>query len=97
MMKQLRLFFALWPSDDVRERVVATVGNLPRFAGRKVPAKNFHVTLAFLPSVPTQRLPMLMALAARQHGKSFELQFDRIEQWGRSHVIALLERWPLHL
>lgn len=58
--------------------------------GRAIPARNLHVTLAFLGEVPDARLPSVKACAAAVGTTHpFDLQFDRIEIWGRAHVLCL--------
>jgi RNA 2',3'-cyclic 3'-phosphodiesterase len=58
--------------------------------GRAVPVRNLHVTLAFLGDVPDARLPSVKACAAAVGATHrFDLQFDRIEIWGRAHVLCL--------
>ena len=46
-----RLFFALWPDDETRERIAAVAGQLPQGAGRLISARNLHLTLVFLGTV----------------------------------------------
>jgi 2'-5' RNA ligase len=60
--------------------------------GRAIAARNLHVTLAFLGEVADARLPSVKACAAAvgtTHRHSFDLQFDRIEIWGRPRVLCL--------
>ena len=66
-----RLFFAFWPDEMERQRLVqATAGAAGMSGGRLVPAESLHVTLAFLGSVPERRIPELHSLA-RQVAKAF--------------------------
>lgn len=59
--------------------------------GRGIPARNLHVTLAFLGQVPESRLAIAKECADRvdSHAR-IDLQFDRIEVWKRSGVLALV-------
>jgi 2'-5' RNA ligase len=95
----LRLFFALWPSEAqqqaleqaMRARVEAT-------RGRAIPARNLHVTLAFLGSVPNSRIESVTACAGKLRGRAFELRWDQLEIWARSHVLCLTtSRMPSQL
>ena len=52
-----RLFFALWPDEDMRQAMLHAIRKAARASGgRPVPAANLHVTLAFLGAVPERRL-----------------------------------------
>jgi len=57
-----RLFFALDPDPRTRERFVQLQAALD-WPGRRVPAANLHMTLAFLGNVPVSALADLCALA----------------------------------
>ncbi|HEY8539692.1 MAG TPA: RNA 2',3'-cyclic phosphodiesterase [Steroidobacteraceae bacterium] len=85
-----RLFFALWPSDDLREQIARAVE--PLLAGRRarpIPAANLHMTLAFLGSVLETKLPDVMAAAREVTGAPFVLRLDRAESWRRAQVAWL--------
>jgi RNA 2',3'-cyclic 3'-phosphodiesterase len=60
--------------------------------GNSVPPENFHVTLAFLGSVPQRRLVEVVAIAARVAGEverpPIQLTFDRIEYWKKPKVVC---------
>lgn len=64
-MKPLRLFFALWPPEDVRERLWESLAPLRRARPgvRWVPPERYHVTLRFLGDTPTGLLPSLKLAA----------------------------------
>jgi 2'-5' RNA ligase len=94
-MRSLRLFFALWPSDEVRARIVrATSGSIRDAGGRPVPTANLHVTLLFLGETDARRLDALTSDAALVVARPFELFFDAIETWSRSRVLCLTCRQP---
>ena len=77
-----RLFFALWPDDATRGRIVdATARQVRAAAGRTTPRENLHVTLAFLGGVPESRLTPLADVAGQIASLSFDLVLDRIEYW----------------
>ena len=76
--ENLRLFFALWPDDEVRRAVTrATKALVRRAGGRPVPMANLHITLAFLGSVPATELASLKSVAEFTEAVSFELLLDR--------------------
>lgn len=85
-----RLFFALWPTDVLREQILQqTEVMVGQASGRAIPASNLHVTLLFLGAVAEEDLPRIMAAGAGTSGTRFELCFDVIESWGRSKVLVL--------
>ena len=97
-----RLFFALWPDDEMREAMAQATRKAARASGgRPVPMANLHVTLAFLGSVPERRRPELaevvrrvaqtpssaLASASSLRG-TLELVFDHLEHWRAAHVLC---------
>lgn len=85
-----RLFFSLWPSDEVRQQIVAAGAPAVRAAGGKaIPPENYHLTLAFLGNVPGDAVAELIFAARRVRFPSFTLQLDRTGYWPRSRVAWL--------
>lgn len=84
----MRLFFALWPDDRVRDELAA-IGHAcsERYRGRVVPARNLHITLAFLGEVDPNRLDALCDIGAALHAPSFSLVFDRVGCFRRSGIV----------
>lgn len=85
-----RLFFALWPSDDLREQVARGVA--PALEGRRarpVPSANFHITIAFLGSIAAGKLPAVIDAADQVDGEPFELTLDRLESWRAAHAVCM--------
>ena len=84
-----RLFFAFWPDDVTRESLVRACRKAIRGSGgRPVTAANLHVTVAFLGSVPEDRLPALVDAATGLGQVAFELCLDRIAHWPRPQVLV---------
>ena len=88
-----RLFFALWPEETEKEQMTAAVRHaVIRCGGRPVPPSCYHVTLAFLGSVPEDKVAILERLAGQialmAHGAPIQLTFDRIEYWRRAALIC---------
>jgi 2'-5' RNA ligase len=52
---QLRLFVALWPDESLQRQLLAQSAPLAEL-GRRIPARNLHVTLAFLGSVEERKV-----------------------------------------
>lgn len=76
-----RLFFALWPTDEVREALARAVAATPALhgRGRRVAAEKYHLTLHYLggwPSPPDDVVAQASAVAARIHALAFHLVVD---------------------
>ena len=91
-----RLFFAFWPEEAARAALAHATAKAVRYSGgRPVPAANLHVTLAFLGSVPEQRIAELQQLAAAQAAqcareRAIVLSFDRFDYFRRAQVLCVL-------
>lgn len=86
----LRLFFALWPDDTQRERLLGAIRDAsPVSGGRAVPAGNLHVTLAFLGNVAPERVPDLRAVAEASVWPDTCLQFDRLAWWPKARLLCV--------
>jgi len=82
-----RLFFALWPTDELRTALVDAYRPVLRAChGRPVLAQHYHVTLAFLGDQPAEQVERLDAMAAVAPGE-FELVLDRIGHWRGPRVV----------
>jgi 2'-5' RNA ligase len=57
----MRLFVAVWPTDQVRDRLAGAIAAQETADLRWVKPENWHVTLAFLGSVPDDELDALAA------------------------------------
>jgi len=86
-----RLFFALWPSDELRADLVSVTQAIARDSGgRVIPPENLHVTLLFLGQVPSARFDAIQQAGdACANAPAFQLNFDRTEIWGRANLLAL--------
>lgn len=88
--KTQRLFFALWPEEDLRRQLHRHCKSLLRNAGgRPVPVENLHITLAFLGNVDAQQQRCIEAMADKIICPTFDLQLDRVGHWSRSRVLWL--------
>jgi RNA 2',3'-cyclic 3'-phosphodiesterase len=85
----VRLFFALWPDDDVRRRLaeVASKLTLPS-SSRLVPSANYHLTVAFLGEVERTRLASLREIAAAQRAPCFTVVPDATEFWAKPRIVV---------
>jgi 2'-5' RNA ligase len=83
----LRLFFALWPDPPLRAALAGIAAVLRgSCGGRLPPARNLHLTLAFLGDVPPSHLPELAALTAGIPLRPFTVILDRIGWWPRQRL-----------
>lgn len=85
-----RLFFALWPDETLRPRLVDVAGVLQqRLTGKWVRPENLHLTLAFLGDVAANREPDARGVGDEVSGNGFTLLLDRAEFWPRNGIICL--------
>ncbi len=84
-----RLFFALWPDYETRERIYAVSKMLPEKYGRRVPRDNLHITLVFLGNIDTQQCQAIQQAASEISSRSFSLKLDRAGKWPRAKVFWL--------
>ena len=83
-----RVFFALWPSPEVAERLgnIAEAAALA-FGGRATRRDTIHLTLAFLGNVAETRLPELATAAASVRVAPFAIDIDQLGFWSHNHLI----------
>jgi 2'-5' RNA ligase len=87
---KLRLFFALWPDDEVRQRIVTDTERAISAAGASpVPPSNYHVTLAFLGAVSASSLDDIIKMCGHIRFRRFSLALDRTGYWPRSKIAWL--------
>lgn len=84
-----RLFFALWPSQEVRLGLAEVMASLQVRRAKPVPAENLHITLLFLGSVTAQTRICAEKIAAGIAGHPFELSLDQIGFWPQSGILWL--------
>ncbi|MEE9595273.1 MAG: RNA 2',3'-cyclic phosphodiesterase [Acidiferrobacterales bacterium] len=80
-----RLFFALWPDEDTRERL-ATLA-LDDITGRRVSRDNLHVTLAFLGAVDKHARSCVEHVASQVRAPSFTLHMDDVGYWRKPRIL----------
>jgi 2'-5' RNA ligase len=84
-----RVFFALWPDEEVRAAIESLARDcVLRIGGRAPDAANLHLTMAFIGEVPADRVPVL-----REIGKCvsallspFTLTLDRIGAFRKQEI-----------
>lgn len=83
-----RLFFALWPTPEIQQRLHG-IGRmaLGRHPGKLVAPESVHLTLAFLGTVPVDQIPQVEETASTVTWQALELDFDRIGWFRRARVM----------
>ena len=91
-----RLFFALWPSSEIRQQLIAINKVTARHTdGRRVHEDNLHVTLRFLGSVSEEQLPCIEQVANNIKTTPFELVLDQRVFKKKQEMIWLTSDNPL--
>lgn len=82
-----RLFFALWPDEAARQKLLALARDVALVAeGKPLPADKIHLTLAFLGEIAAERQAEAMRAAQETHGTAFTLGLDRVGSFRRARV-----------
>ncbi len=82
-----RLFFALWPTDPVRDAMAAHREAMSRdMQGRATRPDTLHLTLVFVGNVPDLRVPTLLACGDRVRAQRFQLTINRSAAFARAKV-----------
>ncbi len=85
-----RLFFALWPEDDLRTRIVrVTRAEVRGTGGKPTPPENLHMTLHFLGSAPQELIAPLIERVSALPLDPIELTLDQYGYWERSRTLWL--------
>ncbi len=84
----LRVFFALWPDNALQHALYKLGSDLkPVCMGLPVRPEMIHLTLAFLGTLPVDRLESLYAAANGIHSPAFNLKIDQIGYWSHSRIL----------
>lgn len=85
--KTHRLFFALWPSDQVRQSIVEQLSGLsPRLNGRVMQQQNLHVTLHFVGQVTESTKDCMHAAARSVDAEAFQLDLDKFGHFPKARI-----------
>jgi RNA 2',3'-cyclic 3'-phosphodiesterase len=83
----MRLFFALWPDDEVRAQLARWSRELhTACGGRRVRTENLHLTLAFLGSVDEAKLAEIELAAGEVAPRAATLVLDEPGYWKRNRI-----------
>ncbi len=93
-----RLFFALWPDENVRSGLAALVPQVVRAGdGRTVRPENLHATLLFLGPTEGSTRDCVERMAARVGGHGFSLTLDRVEHRTKQGIVWVAADVPTPL
>lgn len=85
-----RLFFALWPEDELRTRIVrATRAEVRGTGGKPTPPENLHMTLHFLGPTPVDFIAPLIERVAALPLNPFEVTLNQYGYWQRARTLWL--------
>ena len=89
-VERSRLFFALWPDARLQRQCADWVrDHLSGRTGRRLPAVNLHVTLAFIGEVDATGRACVESVADDVRSDAFTLMLDRVGYWRRPQVVWL--------
>jgi RNA 2',3'-cyclic 3'-phosphodiesterase len=85
----VRCFVASWPDTDVRTRLDEIAHDVRQRlgTGRRVPAANLHMTLAFIGELESTRAIEVAADLAASDFAAFDWQVDHVGHFARARVV----------
>ncbi len=93
--KNHRLFFALWPPEQVRGAIVETARPLLHdMTGRIMQPQNLHITLHFIGSVSGDKKDCLSEAARSIIAHPFELSLDRFGCFSKAKIFWMSTQNP---
>ena len=86
-----RLFFALWPDDDIRNNIDHRFSSAPQYTsnGRILHRDNLHITLHFIGNVSHQSMLCLQQAALSVDAKSFQLTLNHFDYFKKAKVFYM--------
>ena len=88
--RKRRLFFALWPSDELRQRIALDHEALIRDSrGRPTASRNLHITVLFVGEVEEPQVSLVVDSGAAITAPRFQLALDSIDTLSPSKVLCL--------
>lgn len=88
-----RLFIALWPPTPLQQQIYTESA---RFAalGRRVPARNLHVTVAFLGSVAQDRIDTLLQVMREARPEACDLKLHTLAYSAKNRMLWMTPALP---
>ena len=86
--KQHRIFFALWPPDEIRQGIVDAFKQTPQYPmrGRVMDPANLHITLHFIGNVSREQKDCLHRAAQTVNPETCRLKLDYYGHFYRARV-----------
>ncbi len=82
-----RMFFALWPDEEVRAAIALFASALPLRGARPIRREDLHATLVFLGSITRETRHALECAVDGLGRRPFALVLDAHGWWGRPQVL----------
>ena len=87
-LKRARVFFALWPDDEVRAALADVAARAHAQCGGRVTASaKIHLTLFFVGTIERERIAELEACAKEVAAAPFELELDVLGHWRHNRIV----------
>lgn len=84
----VRLFFALWPSQDASAELANAIEKLHvQCGGRKTRPETLHLTLVFLGAVASDHVSKLLELAGEVQTQAFDISLERFGWWSHNRIV----------
>ncbi len=84
-----RVFFALWPDNDIRTRLSSLSEQFEQVGLRKLKPSNFHMTLFFVGNVEEHIVMTLLDRAKSIRVPEITLEFNELDYWRKPKVLCL--------
>jgi 2'-5' RNA ligase len=84
----VRLFFALWPPPATRDALAAWAERHAPRGARPVAPVNLHLTLAFLGTLPEERMAAIHEAGAAVSHAPVAVSLARIEHWAGPRLLC---------
>ena len=85
-----RLFFALWPDEQTRQKIVQFDQQLTEPKHKKVKTDNLHVTLVFLGQVDDEQEQNIIQAVSDIKSAVIDMTFDQLTIWQQKRGILCL-------
>ncbi|OUR64536.1 2'-5' RNA ligase [Methylophaga sp. 42_25_T18] len=85
-----RLFFALWPDDATRQKIIQFDNSLTDPRLKKVRSKNLHVTLVFIGNIESEQEDNIIKAVDDVFAPVIDMQFDQLTLWLQKRGILSL-------